>query len=169
MKKFQLRKLNKFLVLFGFVLKTYSQNDECTKIYYANDKTSIIKDLESEYIRVKDKDSIIFKNNQNINISFFKDKIFINKKKIYQYENVEYYNYIVYLKKDNKEYVYIYPHYRNRTGPYIWYELGILIELYKDETIIKGNLDYFEDFDICDVLEFKNYTIIKKIKNIRIQ
>ncbi|WP_395047359.1 hypothetical protein [Flavobacterium sp.] len=159
MKKFFLR--NKVFILLIFVLKSFAQDGKCEKTYYSNDKTSFIEDSSLRYINSKG--SIYFKNDYNVKLYFYKDKLFLNKKAVYQFKNVEYYYYLVYLKKDNKEYIYIYPHYKSRPGPYIWYELGILVEIEKKQIIIKGNIDYFESFEICDVIDFNKYKVVKRI------
>lgn len=68
----------------------------------------------------------------------------------------------MFIKANKKEYLYIYPHYKGYNGPYIWTELGILIEI-KPTPVVKKNIDYFEETEVNEILNFKNY----KIKNIK--
>lgn len=59
------------------------------------------------------------------------------------------------MSLDNRDFIYIYPHYYGRVGPYIWYGLGTLIEI-KKNPVIKENLDYFEDSELSQIFKFKN-------------
>lgn len=103
---------------------------------------------------------IFFKNKLNLQLYFVNDQIFLNNHLLYCFKNVQYYESLLFLSANNKEYLYIYPHYYGRVGPYIWYELGVLIEI-KRIPIVKENMDYFEDHEVNSVIKFKNY----KIKN----
>lgn len=75
---------------------------------------------------------------------------------------MQYYESLIFMSVNNKEYLYVYPHYYGRVGPYIWYGLGILIEI-KKTPIVKENIDYFDDYELDQVPKFKNFKL-KKIK-----
>ncbi|KQB37450.1 hypothetical protein [Flavobacterium aquidurense] len=106
---------------------------------------------------------IFFKNKLSLNLYFVDDKTFLNNKLLYCFKNVQYYESLVFLSFNNKEFLYIYPHYYGRVGSYIWSELGVLIEI-KPVPIIKENMDYFEDNEVESMMKFKNYKI-KSLKN----
>ncbi|KUJ59344.1 hypothetical protein AR687_23325 [Flavobacteriaceae bacterium CRH] len=106
------------------------------------------------------KDSIFFRNKLNMKLYFINDKIFLKNKLIYCFKDIQYYESLVYMTIDNKEFIYAYPHYYGRVGPYIWYGLGILIEI-KKAPIIKEKIDYFEDDELVQVIKFKNFKIKK--------
>lgn len=94
---------------------------------------------------------------------FFDDKVYLNNKVIYCFKNVQYYVTLLFVSFNNREFLYIYPHYYGRVGPYIWYELGVLIEI-KPIPVIKENMDYFEDYELDRLFKFKNYKI-RSLKN----
>ena len=104
-----------------------------------------------------------FKNRRNLKLYFIDNKVFYNNQLLCCFKNVQYYESLLFFKINNKEYLYIYPHYYGRTGPYIWYELGILIEV-KTIPIVKEKMDYFEDYELNDLLKFKKYKI-RNLKN----
>ncbi|MEN2401042.1 hypothetical protein GKZ90_0014745 [Flavobacterium sp. MC2016-06] len=106
---------------------------------------------------------ISFKNKSNLKLYFINDKVFLNNQLFYCFENVQYYESLLLIAVNNKEYLYIYPHYYGRIGPYIWYELGVLIEI-KPKPIVKENMDYFEDYELNELLKFKKYKI-RNLKN----
>lgn len=108
-------------------------------------------------------DTIFFKNKLRQNIYFINDKIYLKNKLIYCFKNVQYYEGLTFLSIQNKEYLYIYPHYYGRAGPYIWYGLGVLIEI-KKAIVIKENMDYFDEDELSGYPKFKNYKI-RKLKN----
>lgn len=106
---------------------------------------------------------IFFKNKPNLKLYFINDQVFLNNRLLYCFKNVQYYESLLVLSANNKEYLYIYPHYYGRVGPYIWYELGVLIEI-KPIPVIKENMDYFEDYELGHLLKFKKYKI-RNLKN----
>lgn len=108
--------------------------------------------------------NIFFKNKLNLKLYFIDDKIFLNNQLLYCFKNVQYYESLIFMNIGNKEYLYIYPHYYGRVGPYIWYELGVLIEI-KNTPLIKENIDYFDDYELDEVLKSKKF----KLKNIKIK
>lgn len=108
-------------------------------------------------------DTLFFKNNLNLKLYFIDNKIFLKKQLLYCFKNILYYESLLLFTIDKKQYLYIYPHYRDRNGPYIWYELGILIEI-KKIPVVKENYDYFEDYELNDLLKFKKYKI-RNLKN----
>jgi hypothetical protein len=107
-------------------------------------------------------DTVFFKNKLNLKLYFIDDKIFLKNQLISCFKNVQYYESLIFMSVNNKEYLYVYPHYYGRVGPYIWYGLGILIEI-KKTPIVKENIDYFDDYELDQVPKFKNYKL-KKIK-----
>lgn len=108
-------------------------------------------------------DTIFFKNKLRQKIYFIDDKIYLKNKVIYCFKNVQYYEGLTFLSIQNKEYLYIYPHYYGRVGPYIWYGLGVLIEI-KKAIVIKENFDYFEENELDQIQKFKKYKI-RMLKN----
>ncbi|UTN02201.1 hypothetical protein L0669_12830 [Flavobacterium bizetiae] len=106
---------------------------------------------------------IFFKNKQNLRLYFVNDQVFLNNQLLYCFKNVQYYESLLVISTNNKEYLYIYPHYYGRVGPYVWYELGVLIEI-KSIPVIKENIDYFEDYELDRLLKFKKYKI-RNLKN----
>lgn len=110
------------------------------------------------------KDSIFFRNKYNLKIFFFNDQIFLNNQIIYCFKDVQYYESLVFMSLNNKDFIYIYPHYYGRVGPYTWYGLGTLIEI-KKTPVIKGNFDYFEDSELNQILKFKNFKRKKRSEN----
>ncbi|WP_123959087.1 MULTISPECIES: hypothetical protein [unclassified Flavobacterium] len=104
---------------------------------------------------------VFFKSKFNLKCSFFDDKVFLNNQLIYCFKNVQYYESLLFFNFNNKEYLFIYPHYYGRVGPYVWNELGILIEI-KPKPIIQENMDYFEDYEIDRMMKFKKF----KVKNL---
>lgn len=107
-------------------------------------------------------DTVFFKNKLNLKLYFIDDKIFLKNQLISCFKNVQYYESLIFMSVNNKEYLYVYPHYYGRVGPYIWYGLGILIEI-KKTPIVKENIDYFDDYELDQVPKFKNFKL-KKIK-----
>ncbi|MHC0445199.1 hypothetical protein ACWA1F_07300 [Flavobacterium sp. 3-218] len=103
-------------------------------------------------------DKIYLKNKFNLNYYFFGDKLFLNDKIIYCFSNVQYYEKLLLISFNTKEYLYIYPHYYGHVGPYIWHDLGVLIEI-KPFPIIKENMNYFEDSELFSLLKSKKYEI----------
>lgn len=132
--------------------------------YSVKNESSLVvneKEIDGEMIEgFKVADTIFFKNKMNLKLYFFNDKVFVGNKVIYCFENVQNYESLLFANIDGKEYLYIYPHYFGRTGPYIWYGLGVLIEV-KNDPIIKENIDYFEDEELNSLTQFKKF----KIKN----
>jgi hypothetical protein len=106
---------------------------------------------------------IFFKNKQNLKLYFIDDQVFLNNQLLYCFKNVQYYESLLFISANNKEYLYLYPHYYGRVGPYIWYELGVLIEI-KPTPVIKENMDFFEDYELDRLLKFKKYKI-RNLKN----
>lgn len=103
---------------------------------------------------------VFFKNKFNLKCYFFNDKFFLNNRLIYCFKNVQYYESLLFFNFNKKEYLFIYPHYYGRVGPYVWSELGVLIEI-KPIPVIKENMDYFEDYEIDRMMKFKKYKIRK--------
>lgn len=105
---------------------------------------------------------IFFKNKLNLKLYFINDQVFLNNQVLYCFKNVQYYESLLFLTINNREFLYIYPHYYGRVGPYIWNELGVLIEI-KKTPVVKENIDYFEDYELERLMKFKKY----KIKNLK--
>ncbi|NRS90762.1 hypothetical protein HNQ02_003709 [Flavobacterium sp. 7E] len=76
--------------------------------------------------------------------------MFFKGKEIYCFKDVQYYESLVFMRINKKEYLYIYPHYYGYVGPYIWYGLGILIEI-KNKPTFKKNIDYFDDDELKEL------------------
>lgn len=108
-------------------------------------------------------DTLFFKNKLNLKLYFIDNKVFLKNQLLFCFKNIAYYESLLFFSVDKKEYLYIYPHYRDRNGPYIWYELGVLIEI-KKVPVVKENMDYFEDYELKDLLSFKKYKI-RNLKN----
>ncbi|KFF02607.1 hypothetical protein B0A68_05310 [Flavobacterium reichenbachii] len=103
-------------------------------------------------------DTLFFKNKLKLKLYFIDDKVFIGKQLLHCFKNILYYESLLFFRTNNNEYLYIYPHYEDYNGPYIWYELGILIEI-KKSPIVKKDIDYFEDYEVNKILKFKKFTI----------
>lgn len=108
-------------------------------------------------------EKILFKNKSNLKLFFFNDQVFFNNQLLYCFKNVQYYESLLFLIVNKREFLYIYPHYYGRIGPYIWYELGVLIEL-TPVPVVKENIDYFEDYELKHLLKFKKFKI-RSLKN----
>lgn len=93
------------------------------------------------------RDTVFFKNKLNLKLYFIDDKIFLKNQLITSFNNVQYYESLIFLSDNNKEYLYLYPHYYGRVGPFIWSGLGVLIEI-KKKLIAKENIDYFDDYEL---------------------
>lgn len=163
-----MKKNSRFLIvllLLHFI--SFAQENKAKIIYsIKNEKSFFYKE------KVIDGDTLIgyvprykifFKRESNFKLYLLDDKIFLNSHLLYCFKNVQYYEALLFLKYNNKEYLYIYPHYYGRVGPYIWSELGVLIEI-KSLPLIKENMDYFEDYEVDRLLKFKKFKI-KKSKN----
>lgn len=153
----------KFLMLFFIAIHFNCSAQKGVEIKYSikNETTlvAIEKEIDDEIIEgFKIADTIYFKNKTNLKLSFFDDKVFLENKVIYCLENVQYYESLLFANIDGKEYLYIYPHYFGRTGPYIWYGLGVLVEV-KNAPIIKENIDYFEDTALSQLPKFKKFKV----------
>ncbi|OXA87342.1 hypothetical protein, partial [Flavobacterium hercynium] len=79
-------------------------------------------------------------------------------KLVYCFTNVQYYESLVFMSFNDKEYLYLYPHYYGRVGPYIWYGLGTLIEI-KKTPIIKEKIDHFDEEELDQAIKFKKYKL----------
>lgn len=108
-------------------------------------------------------DTLFFKNKLKLRLYFIDDKVFMGKQLLHCFKNIIYYESLLFFTVNNNEYLYIYPHYDGYNGPYIWYELGVLIEI-KPVPIVKKNIDYFEDYQVNKILKFKKYKI-KSLKD----
>lgn len=149
-----------FLMLLHFI--SFAQVNK-TRIKYSikNEKSFLYKE------KIIDGDTLVgygpskkifFKNKQNLKLYFVNDQVFLNNQLLYCFKNVQYYESLLFINTNNKEFLYIYPHYYGRVGPYVWYELGVLIEI-KPIPVIKENMDYFEDYELGRLLKFKKYKI----------
>lgn len=146
------------ILLFHFTVFSQLKN-VVIKYSIQNEKSFLYREKTFENEKLEGyapKDSIFFRNKYNLKLFFFNDQIFLNDKIIYCLKDVQYYESLVFMSFDNKDFIFIYPHHYGRTGPYIWYGLGTLIEI-KKNPIIKENLDYFEDSELNQVFKFKNF------------
>lgn len=109
-------------------------------------------------------DTLHFLKNEQVSLYFFDNKIYNNKKKIYAFKDVEYYMELMFIKRNGNHYLYMYPKYQNRTGPYIWYGLGILFEVTEEEIITKSNYDYYDMSDIDLLFDYKEFKISRRVK-----
>lgn len=109
-------------------------------------------------------DTLHFLKNKQVFLYFFDNKVYNNKKKIYAFKNIEYYMELIFMKRNGNHYLYIYPKYQNRTGPYIWYGLGTMLEITKNNIVIKSGYDFYDSLEINRIFENDNYKVIKELK-----
>ncbi len=161
----EIMKKIKFLLLCFSAIHFNCSAQKGVEIKYSiKNETTLVanqKEIEDEIIEgFKVADTISFENKTNLKLSFFDDKILLENKVIYCFENAQYYESLLFANIDGKEYLYIYPHYFGRTGPYIWFGLGVLIEV-KINPVIKENIDYFEDEELSQLPKFKKFKVKK--------
>lgn len=163
-----MKKNSCFLILLMLVHFVSISQTNKVKIIYSikNEKTLQVRQKiidKDTLIGYGPADRIFFKNKLNLKLFFFYDKLFLNNKLLYCFSNVQYYESLLFVSFKGKEYLYIYPHYYGRTGPYSWYELGVLIEI-KAIPIVKEKMNYFEDYEVKNMMKFNKYKI-KKTKS----
>lgn len=140
-------------ILYGtFAFSQISRTN--TNILFSIQDSKLSPNLDTIYF-LKEKQSLLY---------FFDDKVYYNNRKIYAFKNTEYYMQLLFMTNNNRNYLYIYPKYYNRSGPYIWYGLGILFEVTEKEIITKSNFDYYDTSDIDLLFEYKEFKIIRRVK-----
>ncbi|MDI9309421.1 MAG: hypothetical protein QM535_04330 [Limnohabitans sp.] len=142
---------------------TIAQNSGC-KIIYNHKKLIQINKDSSIYISDNPVEKQFKLQNSSLKLSFKKNQLLINNKKIYCFDNIEFYQHFLHLRKNKKDYIYIYPQYKNYYTPYTHIGLGILVEIQNNKIIIKENIDSLEDFEVCDIVNFKKFRILKTQK-----
>ncbi|SHL13568.1 hypothetical protein [Flavobacterium chilense] len=166
--KFGLKKSSYFLIFLMLMhFNSFSQKkNEIIKYSSTFNKSLVNKRKVVDGITMVDYypfDTLFFKNKLKLRLYFIDDKVFMGKQLLHCFKNILYYESLLFFTLNNKEYLYIYPHYDGYNGPYIWYELGLLIEI-KPVPIVKKNIDYFEDYQVNEILKFKKYKI-KSLKD----
>lgn len=165
--KFGLKRFSFFLILFTLIsFNSFSQKNEVIKYSATSNKLLVNKKKVVDGINTIHYypfDTLYFKNKLKVKLYFIDNKVFIGDKLLHCFKNILYYESLLFIRANNKEYIYIYPHYEDYNGPYIWIELGILIEI-KPKPVVKKNIDYFEETEVNEILNFKNYKI-KSIKD----
>jgi len=145
-----------FLVL--YTSYSYSQSKNVKILFSLNENyKTIIEDDKFYYL-----DTIFFEK-PNKKLYFLNNAIYFNKEKIYCFNNVSYYEDLIYVEINKIKYLYIYPHYINRIGPYIWYDLGVLIKFGK-KIIIKEDIDYYDNAELWRITKVKKYKF-RNLKN----
>lgn len=148
------------MILFCFV-SFAQENKVVIKYSISNEKSFEYKEkvIDEENIIGKTlKDTVFFKNKLNLKLYFIDDKIYLGNQLVYCFTNVQFYESLVFMSFNDKEYLYLYPHYYGRVGPYIWYGLGTLIEI-KKTPIIKEKIDYFDEEELDQAIKFKKYKL----------
>jgi hypothetical protein len=142
-------KIQIMYLLQNSVMETYVD----TVFYYYENDTSAVA-LRQYYT-----DTLFFDRKENFKLCLWKNMILFNDKMIYSFGNSDlsflYFDQIARFDYKRKKYLYLYPRYFEINGPYMWYELGVLIEFNKGQFIIREDYDYFDDYEIMQGFMFK--------------
>lgn len=108
-------------------------------------------------------DTVYIEKTDNYDITFFDNSFFYNDKELVRLDSVEYYLGIYLLECNSRKYLYIYPKYFDLFGPYMWYELGYLVEFNPEKIIIKSNCDFYDPYETFGIFRRKDMKIEKEI------
>lgn len=142
-----------FLFLSGEEVFAQSKKDNVTVIFSIQD-IDLDPNLDTIPI-IKEKDFRIY---------FYNNKMYYKDRYIHIFKKTEYYMEFVFFSRNNSHYIYIYPKYKDRSGPYIWYGLGVLFEITNKEIIIKSGCDYYDLPDINRLFNHDNLKLVRRIK-----
>lgn len=148
MKTLQFKILLSVLLLFAYVDGFSQQNKDIKLLYCYTDSTDSDLDfcVDTVYIGSKvTKDLALFKN------TFYCKNI-----ELLHLENVDYYLSILLLEYKSKKHLHIYPKYIDFSGPYMWFELGYLIEFKEEKIIVRSGYDYVDLGELCRLFIKKN-------------
>jgi hypothetical protein len=134
------------------IMETYID----TILYYCEDDTSAV--IQRQYFV----DTLFFDHCQNFKLYLWRDTVFFNNEVIYHFngKNLSFLSFeqIAYMDYKGKKYLYLYPQYFEINGPYMWYELGVLITFDNRKFSINEQYDYFDNNEFDKIFEFnKSY------------
>jgi len=94
----------------------------------------------------------------------FDNKLYIDNQEIHTFKKVLYYMDIIYMIRNGNHYLYIYPAYEDKTGPYIWYGSGAIFEIKKKNVIARFGYDNHYPFDADELFKYHKYKSKQKIR-----
>jgi hypothetical protein len=122
-------------------------------------------------------DSILFENNVDRELYFYKGKIYLNKKEILCYGNVMAFEQILYMQVNGRKYLYFYPGFFYFNPPEddpnqepeilrAWDDCGILIEFEKNgEYLKKERVPYADEYSYRDIPTLSGYFGLDTLDN----
>lgn len=150
-----------FLLLFTYV-DGFTQTNKDVKLLYSYGIHSGYSDSIDEKINFCI-DTLYIGNKETKEFALFKNTFYFKNIELLYLENVDYYLGILLLEYKSKEYLYVYPKYIDFFGPYMWFELGYLIEFKKNKIIVKSGYDYVDPWEPYWLFREKEMKIEKEI------
>lgn len=141
------------LLLFMYIDGFSQQNKDIELLYCYTDSIDQKTDFCIDTVYIGDK--------VTKDIALFQNTFYFRNIELLHLENIDYYLSILLLEYKSKKYLHIYPKYIDFLGPYMWFELGYLIEFKEKKIIVRSGYDYVDLGEL--------YWLFRKKKSIKLE